>query len=53
MVRLYVDLGVIDPNHRDAFRGNTQDRVIAIAQRPLDAHDELAAFFGRFLLDRR
>lgn len=35
MVRLYVDLGEIDPNNRDAFRDNTQERVIAIAQRVL------------------
>ena len=35
MVRLYVDLGEIDPNHRDAFRDNTQEKVIAIAQRVL------------------
>jgi phenol 2-monooxygenase (NADPH) len=35
MVRLYVDLGEIDPNNREAFRDNTQDKVIAIAQRVL------------------
>ncbi len=35
MVRLYVDLGEIDPNNRDAFRDNTQEKVIAIAQRVL------------------
>jgi phenol 2-monooxygenase len=35
MVRLYVDLGEIDPNHREAFRENTQEQVIAIAQRVL------------------
>ncbi|MEP7295533.1 MAG: FAD-binding monooxygenase [Burkholderiales bacterium] len=35
MVRLYVDLGEIDPNNRDAFRDNTQEKVIATAQRVL------------------
>ncbi|MDE8345536.1 MAG: FAD-dependent monooxygenase [Acidocella sp.] len=35
MVRLYVDLGEIDPAHRDAFRSITQDTVIATAQRVL------------------
>jgi phenol 2-monooxygenase len=35
MVRLYVDLGEIDPNKREAFRDNTQEKVIAIAQRVL------------------
>jgi phenol 2-monooxygenase len=35
MVRLYVDLGEIDPNNRDAFRDNTQEGVIAVAQRVL------------------
>jgi phenol 2-monooxygenase len=36
MVRLYVDLGDIDPNTRDTFRDkHTQDSVIATAQRVL------------------
>jgi phenol 2-monooxygenase len=35
MVRLYVDLGEIDPNHRDAFREIAQETVIATAQRVL------------------
>ena len=36
LVRLYVDLGEIDPNKRDAFRDqHTQDSVIATAQRVL------------------
>jgi phenol 2-monooxygenase len=35
MVRLYVDLGEIDPNNRDDFRLNTQEKVIEIAQRVL------------------
>ena len=35
MVRLYVDLGDIDPNHREAFRDTTQEEVIAVARRVL------------------
>ena len=35
LVRLYVDLGEIDPNNREAIREYTQDKVIAIAQRVL------------------
>jgi phenol 2-monooxygenase len=35
LVRLYVDLGEIDPNNREAFRLNTQEKVIEIAQRVL------------------
>ena len=36
LVRLYVDLGEIDPNRRETFREqHTQDKVIAIAQRVL------------------
>ena len=36
MVRLYVDLGDIDPNNREAFRDkHTQESVIATAQRVL------------------
>jgi phenol 2-monooxygenase (NADPH) len=36
LVRLYVDLGEIDPAHRDAFRDkHTQESVIATAQRVL------------------
>ena len=36
LVRLYVDLGEIDPGHREAFRDrHTQDSVIATAQRVL------------------
>ena len=36
LVRLYVDLGEIDPNNREAFRDKyTQEKVIAIAQRVL------------------
>ena len=35
LVRLYVDLGEIDPNNREAIREITQDTVIATAQRVL------------------
>ena len=35
MVRLYVDLGEVDPNKREAFRENTQEMVIETAQRVL------------------
>jgi phenol 2-monooxygenase len=35
MVRLYVDLGEIDPTNREAFRLITQDQVIQTAQRVL------------------
>ena len=35
LVRLYVDLGEIDPTHREGFRENTQEQVIAVAQRVL------------------
>ncbi len=35
LVRLYVDLGEIDPNKREALREITQEKVIATAQRVL------------------
>jgi phenol 2-monooxygenase (NADPH) len=35
LVRLYVDLGEVDPNKREALREITQDMVIATAQRVL------------------
>jgi len=35
MVRLYVDLGEIDPDNRDAFRSIGQEQVIATARRVL------------------
>ena len=35
LARLYVDLGEIDPDNRDAFRLITQEQVIATAQRVL------------------
>jgi phenol 2-monooxygenase len=35
LVRLYVDMGDIDPDNREAFRSHTQESVIATAQRVL------------------
>ncbi len=35
LVRLYVDLGEVDPNNRQAFRDKTQEDVIATARRVL------------------
>jgi phenol 2-monooxygenase len=35
LVRLYVDLGEVDPNNRDAIRNVTQEQVIQTAQRVL------------------
>jgi phenol 2-monooxygenase (NADPH) len=35
LVRLYVDLGEIDPNNREAFHLNTREKVIETAQRVL------------------
>ena len=35
LVRLYVDLGEVDPDNRQAFRGKTQEEVIATARRVL------------------
>ncbi|MEJ8823035.1 FAD-binding monooxygenase [Variovorax humicola] len=35
MVRLYVDLGDIDPNNREAFRDITQEKVLETARRVL------------------
>ena len=35
LVRLYVDMGEIDPHNREAFRSHTQESVIATAQRVL------------------
>jgi phenol 2-monooxygenase (NADPH) len=35
LVRLYVDMGEIDPNNRDAFRLHTQEKVIDVAKRVL------------------
>ena len=35
LVRLYVDLGEIDPHNREAIREYTQEKVIGIAQRVL------------------
>ncbi|MFM9426636.1 phenol 2-monooxygenase [Variovorax sp. GrIS 2.14] len=38
MVRLYVDLGEIDPARRDAFRAVTQEQVIETARRVLHSY---------------
>ncbi|MFM9927739.1 FAD-binding monooxygenase [Variovorax sp. H27-G14] len=38
MVRLYVDLGEIDPANRESFRHTTQEQVIATAQRVLNPY---------------
>ena len=38
LVRLYVDLGEIDPNKREDFRRTTQETVIATARRVLRPH---------------
>jgi phenol 2-monooxygenase (NADPH) len=35
LVRLYVDMGEIDPDNRDAFRNHTKEDVIATARRVL------------------
>jgi phenol 2-monooxygenase (NADPH) len=35
LVRLYVDMGEIDPNNREAFRLHTQEKVIETARRVL------------------
>jgi phenol 2-monooxygenase len=35
LVRLYVNMGEIDPNNRDAFRLHTQEKVIDVAKRVL------------------
>lgn len=35
LVRLYVDLGEVDPNNRAAVRAHTAEQIIAIAQRVL------------------
>ncbi len=39
LARLYVDLGEIDPNNRDAFRSITQAQVIETAQRVLHPYN--------------
>jgi phenol 2-monooxygenase len=57
LVRLYVELGQIDPKQREAFRDRyTQDQVIAIAQRvlrpyPLDVKD--VAWFAVYQVGQR
>ena len=56
MVRLYVDLGQIDPANRDALRAITQEHVIATAQRilqpyTLDVRD--VAWFAVYTVGQR
>jgi phenol 2-monooxygenase (NADPH) len=56
LVRLYVELGEIDPNNREAFRENTQEKVIEIAQRvlrpyTLDVKD--VAWFAMYQVGQR
>jgi phenol 2-monooxygenase len=56
LVRLYVDLGEIDPNNRTAFREHTQETVIATAQRvmrpyTLDVRD--VAWFAVYQVGQR
>src|SRR3954451_9483339 len=57
LVRLYVDLGEIDPNNREAFRlKNTQEKVIETAQRvprpyTLDVRD--VAWFAVYQVGQR
>jgi phenol 2-monooxygenase (NADPH) len=56
LLRLYVDLGEIDPNNRDAFRSITQAQVIETAQRvlhpyKLDVRD--VAWFALYQVGQR
>jgi phenol 2-monooxygenase (NADPH) len=57
MVRLYVDLGEIDPNHREAFRERyTQEKVIEIAQRvmrPYSLDVKSVAWFAVYQVGQR
>ena len=56
MVRLYVDLGEIDPNHREAFRDITQEQVIATAQRvmrPYTLDVKSVAWFAVYQVGQR
>ena len=57
MVRLYVDLGEIDPKHRAAFRESyTQDKVIEIAQRvmrPYSLDVRSVAWFAVYQVGQR
>lgn len=56
MVRLYVDLGDIDPNNREAFRENTQEKVIGIAQRVLHPYTldvKSVAWFAAYQVGQR
>lgn len=57
MVRLYVDLGEIDPNRRDALRDqHTQESVIAAAQRVLHPYSldvKSVAWFAIYQVGQR
>jgi phenol 2-monooxygenase (NADPH) len=57
LVRLYVDLGEIDPNNREAFlRDNTQEKVIATAQRvirPYTLEVKSVAWFAVYQVGQR
>ena len=57
MVRLYVDLGEIDPNERDALREHhTQESVIATAQRVLHPYNlevKSVAWFAVYQVGQR
>src|SRR5260370_25230037 len=56
MVPLYVDLGEIDPNKREAFRENTQEMVIGTAQRVLRPYTldvKIVAWLARYQDDQR
>ena len=56
MVRLYVDLGEIDPNNRDAFRNITQEQVIERAQKVLHPYSldvKSVAWFAVYQVGQR
>ena len=56
MVRLYVDLGEIDPNNREAFRHITQEQVIETAQRVLHPYSldvKSVAWFAVYQVGQR
>ena len=56
MVRLYVDLGEIDPNNRDAFRNVTQQEVIETARRVLHPYSldvKSVAWFAVYQVGQR
>jgi phenol 2-monooxygenase len=56
MVRLYVDLGEIDPSNREAFRHITQQQVIETAQRVLHPYSldvKSVAWFAVYQVGQR